>query len=275
MDILTEIYEWLRRGSEIPQKYGSYHMLCIGITLGFALLLILLFRNCSDGFARGLIFAFWLVIFVLEIGKQLGFGFKIVDGEFQNYYSWGVFPFQFCSTPLYIMPIAALARDGKLRDSALVFLICFAAVGGITVYVFPDSVFCGSAFLNVQTMIHHGTQIFIALFLGVRYRSKLNLENYLLAGTMFISLAAIALGLNIAQHELFPILNISGSFNLFFISPYERYLPSALAGFGLESAPYYVILTGYIAAVFLGAGLMLFVCRLIGLFAPSDADDEL
>lgn len=263
MDTLIQIYEWLRRTSDVPQKYGTYHLACIALTLLVAAALILLFKNCSDGFARVLIFTFWLVIFVLELGKQFSYSFYLSDGVLRFEYFWHFFPFQFCSTPLYIMPIAALARDGKLRDASIVFLICFAAVGGITVYAFPDSVFCGSAYLNVQTMIHHGTQIFIALFLGVRYREKLNLKSFISAGGIFVLLASIALGLNVAQHELFPVLGLSGSFNLFFISPYERYLPDVLLGFGLESAPYAVILAGYIAAVFLGAGLMLLLCRLI------------
>lgn len=100
-------------------------------------LLITFFGNASDKFVRRLAAVLWIIMVVFEIGKQLIYGFNVEDGRLVWDYEWYAFPFQFCSSPLYILPFVAFAKDGKIRDSAMLFLATFSLFAGICVYVIP------------------------------------------------------------------------------------------------------------------------------------------
>ena len=56
-------------------------------------------------------------------------------------YDWSRFPFQFCSTPIYIALLAAPLHDGKLRRALLCFLATYSPVAGCAV-LFPPHRMC-------------------------------------------------------------------------------------------------------------------------------------
>lgn len=258
---LIEFYNLLKTPAELPLPWGAYHILCIVLTVAVAAILIRLFADADERVVRVLAFIFWIIIFTLEISKQLQHGLHLVNGELIWKYSWGAFPYQFCSTPLYIMPLVIFLKDGRTRDYSIVFLATFAMVGGIAVFLTPETVFTRNLFLNIQTMVHHGTQVFFGAYLAFRYREKLNMSRFFGATGLCLLLAFIALSLNVAGRELLPMMGINQSFNLFFISPYQRYIPSALKGLGIEALPYGVFLGGLILIMFVLAFLVMCVMK--------------
>lgn len=253
-----EFYKLLKTPMEEPLPWGSYHILCIVLTVVLAAILIKIFANAGERTVRILTFVFWLIIAVLEVAKQLSLGYRLIEGELVWKYAWNAFPYQFCSTPLYIMPLVALLKDGKARDFSIVFLSTFSVVGGVAVFLCPDTVFSGNAFLNIQTMVHHGTQIFFGAFLAIRYRDKLRLPEFLGSTALFLFLAFLAFWLDVAAHEIFNIFNKHETFNMFFISPYSRYIPSALAGMGIEKLSYESFIL-YFLGIFIGLALTIMI----------------
>ena len=87
----------------------------------------------------------------MEILKQL-FCSIIISGDNVSFiYNFSIFPYQFCATPLYVLPMAAFMRRGHKRDTAIVFLSTFAIIGGIAILVAPSSVFTDNAFIFANT----------------------------------------------------------------------------------------------------------------------------
>lgn len=261
MDFLRKLYDIMHTTVDVPQSYGPYHITCAVLTIILAILLIAFFKNAKDKTVRTLTTIVWVVMVILEIGKQLLFSvYMDASGAFYWDYYWYFLPFQFCSSPLYILPIVAFAKEGKLRDAAIVFLGTFSVFAGTCVMVFPGDVFLWYDFINVQTMVHHGSQIFFGAYLAFRYRDKLNFKNLVRATGIFASLCAIALLIDVLAYHLFPIWNIPEIFNMFFISPYFECTLPVLSEVD-KLLPYPAFLCVYVFGFMLCAGLIMLIMK--------------
>lgn len=245
-ELIIKLYEALSVRGDTPKPCGEYHIAWIIAVVIATLALTLLFSRAKDKTARIIITFAWVVMLLFELLKQFFNCMYISGGEIVWKYNFGAFPYQFCSTPLYILPLVALMNNGRSRDAAIVFLSTFAIIGGLAVYIFPDSVLTGHKFVNFQSMLHHGIQIFIGLYIASRYRKTLTNRNFASATLSFLFMTGLAIFLNVMFTRWFEIKGISSSINLFFVNPYVRYIPPVLEGLGLESLPYPVFLLGYI-----------------------------
>ena len=261
MEFLRRLYEILHTTVEVPQSYGPYHLTCVALVILTAIILISTLKNAKDKTVRIITAIVWIVMVLFEIGKQLLFSVHMdASGAFIWDYRWHYLPFQFCSSPLYILPFVAFAKEGKLRDAAIVFLATFSFFAGTCVMVFPGDVFLWYDFINVQTMVHHGIQIFFGAYLAFRYRDKLNFKNLVKATAVFTILCIIALALDVAAYHLFPIWDIPEIFNMFFISPY---LPCTLPVLSevYKLVPYPAFLCIYVFGFMLCAGLVMLIMK--------------
>ena len=124
-------------------------------------------------------------------------------------------------------------------------------LAGVMVMLIPGDVFISKTGINIQTMVHHGGQVFIGVFLLATRQVKIDIKTPLRALPTFIALVATALLLNLTM------VNFTGgkTFNMFFISPY---FPSTLPVFSViyEKVPYIIFLLLYILALTLGAYLV-------------------
>ena len=83
-------------------------------------------------------------------------------------------------------------------------------------YVFPNDVFATNLLgVQIQTMVHHGLQIVVAVYIVAHERKKFNILYFLKSLPVFIVILAVAMSLNIIGHAF-----IDGTFNMFYISPY-------------------------------------------------------
>ena len=71
-------------------------------------------------------------------------------------------------------------------------------------------------FLNIQTMVHHGIQVILGIYVPVYYLKKYSWKNYLLASALFSVLLLIALALNCIVGP-----RVDGAFNMFYIGPHH------------------------------------------------------
>ena len=261
MNFLRQLYEIMHTTVDVPQSYGTYHLTCVALTLIAAVLLIATLKNAKEKTVRVITAIVWVVIVVLEIGKQLLFSvYTDASGSFGWDYYWYFLPFQFCSSPLYILPIVAFAKNGKLRDAAIVFLGTFSVFAGTCVMVFPGDVFLWFDYINIQTMVHHGSQIFFGAYLAFRYRDKLNFKNLARATAIFATLCAIALVLDVGAYHLFPVWGIDEIFNMFFISPYFNCTLPLLSEVD-KLLPYPAFLCVYVFGFMLCAGLIMLIMK--------------
>ncbi len=233
-----------------PGLYGWYHLLCAAITIALCVFVFFKARNLSNkqfdlilGITAG-------TLILLEIYKQLLYSYNPGDDTWA--YEWYAFPYQFCSTPMYVMLAAILIKNEKVRTALYAYLATYGFFAGTVVLIYPGDVFSKFIGINAQTMIHHGAMVVMGVLMYVLGRAKFSHKTILNALPVFGIAVAIALGLNIVYHFFG---DPEQTFNMFFISPYY---PCTLAvlKFFFGKVPYPVFLMIYVVGFTLAGGVM-------------------
>ena len=260
MDFLVKLIEFARGSMDIPTNYGWFHLTFVTITVVASILMCVFFGNASEKRMRTACFVMWVIIVVLEIYKQLMFTYSVSDGVIVADYWWEFFPFQLCSSPLYILPFVAFLPSGRLHDMMCSFMIAFSIFGGICVYVFPGDVFCEYIGINIQTMIHHGIQIVSGVFLAAWCRNKLKIKYYLGGAVIFGVMMAIAMVLNLVVTNLLRGAGIDDKFSMFYVSPYEPcHLPILSMIYPLVPFPVFLVI--YFLGFMLAAAIIFYIAK--------------
>ncbi len=239
-----------------PEMYGWFHLLCLALVIGLCIFVVRNRRNVSDKQVTTVIGATALALFLLEVYKQLNFSY---DWESDTWsYQWYAFPFQFCSTPMYVMMVAFFVKNQKFRDALYAFLGTYGLFAGTAVMLYPSTVFTETVGVNIQTMVHHGAMVVIGFFLYVSGKIKLEHKTILKALPVFAVLSAMALTMNIL-YIFFG--DPEQTFNMFFISPIEE--PSLpLLDILLADAPYPLYLLTYLVG-FTGTGYVMLLLAML------------
>ncbi|MBQ9802666.1 MAG: YwaF family protein [Clostridia bacterium] len=266
MNALEKFLYALQAPMTTPQPYGLWHITCMLIVAALTVFLVLRFRDTDDKTLRRILLIAWVAMVVSEIYKQVIFAFDC-DGLTTAWsYAWYAFPFQFCSTPLYALPFVIFLKDGPVRDAVIAFLSTFSLFAGLAVMLYPGDVFISYIGINVQTMLHHGLQVALGIYLAAYCRRRMNRRKFLSGLAVFAAFVAVAMTLNIAMHHIHLAAGIDATFNMFYISPYHNctlpvlsvidpllpypvFLMVYLLGFALVSALVYGAEKGVIALI--------------------------
>ena len=245
----------LQREIETPACYGAYHLFCLTAVIALTVFLCLRFRDAEERTVRRILLAAWLCMVVAEGYKQLVFSMGVTDGIAEWGYTWYAFPYQFCSTPIYILPFAIFG-NGRVKEAALAYMMTFSLFGGLAVMVYPGDVFMYLLGVDVQTMLHHGLQVVLGIYLAVHRRRTLGPRHFFTAVPFFLAAVALALILDVAvYHALAAGGGEVPTFNMFFISPYfDCTLP--LVGLVYAVMPYPVFLLVYLFGFTLAAAIV-------------------
>jgi hypothetical protein len=192
MTFFKQAVVWLAHPIETPPpSYGAHHLIYVALFVVGTFVICYFLKNCSDKTMRRVTLFVWIPFVLMEIGNQLVFTY---DAGWQ--YPWEYFPFQLCSTPLYLMPLVAFTKEGKFRDAIMAFISTFAFFGGLVVFIYPNDVFCWFDYINHKTMLHHGTQILIGIFYFVYNRKKVNFAYFVRAIYVFVACCVVAIFIN-------------------------------------------------------------------------------
>ena len=243
-----------------PTMYGWFHLLFIALTVVATVFLCKRFKNANEKTVRKIILITSLISIVLEIYKQFNYTYSYNGGMVTADYQWYAFPFQFCSTPMYIGLLASLIKNKKIHTALCNYLATFSIFAGLCVMLYPPQVFIETIGINIQTMICHGSMIVIGVYLLYINYAKREHKTILSAAAVFSACVVVAIILN-------EVANITGllnseSFNMFYFSPYcEPSLPV----YSLVQAvvPYPLSLIIYIVGFTLAAYIMLLIAILI------------
>lgn len=239
---------------ETPQLFGWFHILWLGITFLSAIALCIWHRKSgNERRVTNVVFGVAVMVIVLEIYKMINFSFSYDNGiEFD--FQWYAFPWQFCSTPMYVGFLAGIFRKGKVHDALCAYLATFAVFAGTAVMVYPGDVFISTIGINIQTMICHGSMLTVGIYLLYSGCVKLEHKTILKALPVFACTVLIAVILN--EIAYFSGLLETDSFNMFFIS---RHMESTLPVYSMihNSVPFPFNLVIYIVGFTAAAYLML------------------
>ena len=239
-----------------PSAYGIFHIVCLILTVAASAFLVWRFRDASDKTVRRLLLGVWVVLVVLEVYKQLVYAMDVENGVATWDYAWYAFPFQFCSTPLYALPFIIFLKDGWVRRAFMAYFATFSLFAGLAVMIYPGDVFVTSLLgIDLQTMIHHGSQVVLGIFLVAYNRRRLNLRYFAESLLVFCAFAAVAMILNVGVHHYLVSNGMDDTFNMFFISPYHPCTLPILSDI-YEKVPYAVFLVIYLLGFSLVSALV-------------------
>jgi hypothetical protein len=194
--------------------------------------------------------------FVFLTGVYMGL-FEIVRNLFFTYlgggvYPWYIFPFQFCSTPIFVSLAIGFTKPGKFQDTLYTYLASFALLAGILVMALPNDIYIDKVIINLQTTFQHGAMIILGLVL-IATKVKLQFNSMVGAIGVFAFFVIAAMVLN-TWHNTFYMQE--GVFNMFYINPVYG---SSLPVFSVidDMVPYPIFLVIYIGTFALGASFIL------------------
>lgn len=259
MDIATEVLAFLQAEMETPTSYGWFHLLCWGVMLLLIAVLCTKYRKCSGEVIRKVVFYTAVLTAVLETYKQIVFSFHIGDNGVYFDFQWYSFPFQFCSSPMYVGLLTGIFRKGKVHEALCAYLATYSLFAGLCVMIYPNDVFIEMIGINIQTMVWHGGMVVIGIWLLVTQYVKLEHRSVMQAACVFVGVIGIAIVLN----EVAWYSGIIGdeTFNMFYIS---RHFPGTLPVYSLvqEAVAYPWCLVIYIAAFTMAAHIVLMIAML-------------
>lgn len=199
-----------------PKSYGWFHILSLALMAAFAVAVCLRGKHWTARQVRR--FLLWTSVLVigLEVYKQINYTFG--DGSRAPSYQWYAFPWQFCSTPMYIGLLAGLTRKGRLHQALCAYLATFSLFAGTAVMLYPEQVFITTLGINVQTMVCHGAMVVIGVYLLASGYVKLEYKTVFKALPLFVALVLVAVVMNEAAYRVGLLED--HNFNMFMISPY-------------------------------------------------------
>lgn len=258
MQFLIRLFTLLDWQIETPTSYGRFHLFWWGIVICSTVLLCLAHRKKPIS-VRALLLTVSIAVIVLELYKQLNYAVSYSDGlAFE--YAWYIFPWQFCSIPMYAGLLAGVWKNGRIHDALCAFLATYAVFAGLCVMIYPGDVFTSTLGVCIQTMFCHGSMITVGIFLFFSGHVKAEAETLLKAMPVFAGSLLVAVILNEIAFRTGLLENHEG-FNMFYVSPYgAHHLPvySAVQ----DILPFPLALAVYFAAFSLAAYLILLTAML-------------
>ena len=251
MNVLRQILIFLDADMTPPVSYGWFHWLFLILTLTALLLIAFRYRNLNDQKIKKALLIYAIITLSFEAYKQINFSFNYDAASSWWVYQWYAFPFQFCSTPMYVALIGALTKNKTIEKACFAFLGTFGLTAGLAVMLYPVTVFVDTIGINIQTMVHHGSMIVIGFLLIANHRVKNDWSTMFAALTAFLILVAIAISIDVTTYYI----GINNGLEMFFISPFHD---SSLPVFNLiyQQVPYVLFLMIYISAFFVGSYIL-------------------
>lgn len=260
MDFLGKLLQALDARMETPGLYGWFHLLFFALSIVIAVLLCK-YKKPTDSFVRKLVLFTAILSILFEVYKQINYTFsydgQTITGDFQ----WYAFPFQFCSTPMYVGLLAGIIKKGKVQDALYTYLATYALFGGLVVMVYPAQVFISTIGINIQTMVCHGAMLTVGSYL--LYSRYIPLEHKTITKAIPVFLCLVAMAVVMNEIAYATGLLERETFNMFFISPHcEPSLPVYSIVQGIVPYPWCMII--YVLIFTLAAYLMLLSAILTG-----------
>lgn len=249
---MEEFIHFLQKRMEEPEVISWFHFFAIIPIIVLAILIPLFFKNCKEKTYKRILFIFWVVLIILEIFKELVKSFHYGNPSYWEY-SLRDFPFSICSMPYYFIPIILFVnkeKHPKVVDAATGYLCLITLASGIAVCIYPTLATSTLVYINIQTFIHHGSQVILGVFIYVWNRKNITIKTVYRALIAFAITAVIAIIINVAFYPRF--------INMFFINP-TRITNLPLGNIVQEKAGYPVYLIGFLALIALMTFLTYFI----------------
>ena len=153
----------------------------------------------------------------------------------------------------YFVPIILFVnkeKHPKIVDAAIGYMCLISLTMGIIVCIYTDMVMSRLIFINVQSLIHHGTQVILGVYIYVWNRNNITIKTVYRTLIAFAITAVIAIIINVSFYPHF--------INMFFINP-TRITNLPIGNIVQEKAGYPVYLILFLILIALVTFLTYFV----------------
>ncbi|MBO5476739.1 MAG: YwaF family protein [Clostridia bacterium] len=250
--------------TEMPEAtaWGWFHLMWVALIVISLIVLYKLKGKYSEKQLKAVLGTYGIVALILEVTKQLiwTFDYNSVTNTFTADYQWYAFPFQLCTTPIFVSILCLFMKRTKLRLSLLSYMAFVTILGSFMTVIIPDDCLVETILINVHTMWLHCGSLVVSIYLLMSGAVEINKQNFKNAIGIFIVFVILAQILNVGVYNS-GILG-DETFNMFYISPY---FISSLPVFDTiqQAVPYPVYLALYVIALSLGACIVYMIAKVI------------
>lgn len=220
MDFFVEM-TWgdINNGDIGPGMFSWFHILWLGIMIAGSIIISATVGKKHNPKYDWIVIAVFSVILIgCEVFKQL-FWF-----EYYGYYRFEIFPYQFCSVPIYVAIAATLFPSGKARELCYKFLAFYGIIGGLAVMMIPTAVLYTYFIpMSIHSMLWHSVLVIMGVYLIVSRGYGKNIKEIFAPCVLFLCFIAIAVIGNILVYKLHlstPACQPGDNLSMFYISPY-------------------------------------------------------
>lgn len=148
MMMCKKILDILEIEIKTPIPYGAFHLIWLFCTLLIILVLYFKRKNNSEKQLKLILGIYGIIAFILELLKQIiwSLEYETLTNSFLWDYQWYAFPFQLCTTPIYVCLICLFLKKNKVRDALLSYMAFTTILGSISSALLPDSLFVSDFF---------------------------------------------------------------------------------------------------------------------------------
>ena len=210
---MEKVLHFFQGEMDVPGLFSWFHFVMLIPIIAFSILLPLFFRNSSEKTYKRILFYAWITLLVLEVIKQIIKAFHYGSPSYWEY-SIRDFPFSICSMIYYFVPIILFVdkeKHPKIVDAAIGYMCFICLVAGLAVCIYTNMIMSNLIFINIQSLVHHGTQVVLGIYIFVWNRKSITVRTVYRSLIAFVITAAIAIGINLAFYPHF--------INMFFINP--------------------------------------------------------
>ena len=268
MNILERILYFLQSEMTEPKAFGLFHILWLSLVIISIFILSRSKNKYNEKKLKRVLAVYGIVALILEVLKQLiwSFNYDINTNMVTWNYQWYAFPFQLCTTPIFVSLICLFLKKNKLRDYLLSYMSYITILGSFSTMILPDSCFTTDILVNIHTMWLHLGSFVVSVYLLMTGEVKTTVKSVLKSIVVLLIFVIIADTMNVIMYNL-DVLN-GETFNMFYISPYfESSLP--LFDTIQRNVPYVSYLLIYISSLSLGAFVIYLLCMLISKYRQN------
>ena len=210
---MEQFLHFLSSEMEEPGVISWFHFIALIIIIGSTIFVSCFFKNTNEKVYKRIILISWIVLIILEIFKQIVKAYHKGDPSYWEY-SYRDFPFSLCSMIYYFAPIILFVnkeKHPKIVDTAIGYLCLISLMAGIVVCIYPVMATSRLIYINIQTFIHHGTQVVLGVFIYVWNRKSVSIKTFYRSLIAFAITVVIAIIINLSFQPHF--------INMFFINP--------------------------------------------------------
>ena len=220
---MSKFIEWtwgsIEAGDVGPGMFSWFHILWLIIMIVASVVISLTVgKKNNPKYDRIVVLIFSIILVICEVFKQL-FWF-----EFYGYYRFEIFPFQFCTVPIYVSIAASIIRSDKIREICYRFLAFFGIIGGLAVMLIPTAVlYTYFVAMSLHSMIWHSILVIMGVYLIVSRGYGKKIKELYVPALMLVGFVILAIIGNILVYKLHlgtPNCQPGDNLSMFYISPY-------------------------------------------------------